>query len=347
MTDKRSLLDAVTELARAGSLTEQELIVAFRDGDPTNAHHDQTTPLEASTDEVPRHDEQGYHFNAADLLYYLGAIVVYISIAVFASQAWETVGSLGRIFLTLGVGFIFWAVAVRLLTDKNRTEQAEGIGGAVLLIGSLSVIAGVGVTISEIIADADDLSLGIPFIGALIVASLHFGMDMLAKRTVTSVFGVISAVSAYIILVVWLVGDSIESVDFWGIVSVIAGILAIGAGATIYKYEPHRQNVRTVLWALGGFTAISALFTLTFASDFKWIWQLLFPAVLYGTFVASIKSRSKNFLYTGAIFLFAFVMTVSFQYFGDGVGVAAALMISGFGIIGSGVLAQRLRKKYF
>jgi hypothetical protein len=289
--------------------------------------------------------EEAPKMNAADILYFVGAFVVYAAIATFLAQSWDSIGYIGRLASTVGIGGVLWATAAWLKQGKAASEQAHGIGNALLLIGSISLSVGVGVALGEF---ADDKTVPwLSVFGAIMIASLHFGMDMVVRSIITMFVAVAASVVAYVLLVAALFGPTISSVDFWSIIGAFAGLMMIGAGAVSSRSQPNRQKLRTLLWALGGFGTMWALITPVFASEYKIIWQTLFPLVLYAAFYASIRLHSKNFLASGAIFLFVYVIYMSFNYFGSGLGAAGALLVSGIGIIGSAALVQSIRKKYF
>lgn len=342
---KQELLNDLARGLKSGAVSRQEVLSVV--GDVTkDVLPDQSADNAANIPPLQTVEDHEDKISAADILNTIGALIVYAAICVFLSQAWDSFGTIVRILLTFGLGVLLWFVASRLINGQDASEQSKGIGSAILLVGSLSISAGVGVAISEFIS-IDENSLGLILFGATIVSSMHLGMDMIVKRTVTAVFAVLYAVVAYLGLTLWLFYSLIYLADFWGLVVASTGLLMLGGGMIIYKQDNSRHLARSILWALGGFVVLGSLLTLSFISELKVLWQLAFPLALYGAFMASIKTRSKNFLYSGALFLFIYVIYMSFYYFGSGIGAAGALMFGGFGIIGTGALVQNLKKKYF
>src|SRR5680860_610756 len=54
-------------------------------------------------------------FSVTKMLYVLGAVIVVVGIIIFVSQIWEDIGALGRIVVTLGLGFLLTAIGSMLL----------------------------------------------------------------------------------------------------------------------------------------------------------------------------------------------------------------------------------------
>src|SRR3990167_3976233 len=93
----------------------QELSASFQAGEVTSAEIEQVVGgarqsgdigLQASTFGVPRRQ-----INIAQVLYYIGALIVLIGIVVLIGQNWSDLNGIERILVTLGAGIVAYISA--------------------------------------------------------------------------------------------------------------------------------------------------------------------------------------------------------------------------------------------
>ena len=76
------------------------------------------------------------------------------------------------------------------------------------------------------------------------------------------------------------------------------------------------------------------------------MWEILFPGIVFGVVFLSVYLKSKSFLVFGSIYLMAYILKLTKEYFADSMGWPLALVISGLLLIGIGYAAFALNKKY-
>ena len=140
------------------------------------------------------------HFSVTKMLYVLGAAIVVIGIIIFVFQIWNDIGSLGRISVTLGLGFLLTAIGSFLLKQKPE----DHIGSVFHFMGGLLVPGGAMVTLSELGLDFVSLwpvalTFGAIFVFYLLINSIH-------KSAILTFFTIANG-TAFIYLVVESITD--------------------------------------------------------------------------------------------------------------------------------------------
>lgn len=333
--NKNEVLKSISELTKDGTLTRSEVESAIYNN------------ADKKPEVLPNENPNKHKLTAVEVLYNIGALVIFASIVALLSTVWEDIGSSLRVLFSLGFGLLILAISYWLIR-KTKKEQEESVGSALLLTGSLATGMGLFIATAEITGGFNEDNSG-PLITLLLatLSSFFFGLDLRLKQTVLIVFSALLSVATYYSFVTWMLDDVIDSPDFWGLVVASGGFMLISIGYFIHKYDKTREYIKTPLQSLGGFIILGSLYGLAMGSEYDLVWTILFPGALYLMFMASIKLRSKSFLFSGAFFLFIYVISIAIKYFGEGLGLPLALLLSGLGIIGSGILVQNIRKKYF
>jgi hypothetical protein len=76
------------------------------------------------------------------------------------------------------------------------------------------------------------------------------------------------------------------------------------------------------------------------------VWELIYPALVFGFIFGSIRFKSNSFLVLGTAYLMIYILKLTAEYFADTVGWPLALVISGFILMGVGFMSVQLRQKY-
>jgi hypothetical protein len=75
-------------------------------------------------------------------------------------------------------------------------------------------------------------------------------------------------------------------------------------------------------------------------------WELIYPILVFGALFLSIHIKSKAFLIWGTIFLMAYILKITAEYFSTGLGWPLALVIAGLAMIGVGYMSISIKNKY-
>ena len=118
MSDKQEALQEIVTIVNNHNLTFQEVAAALTD------KHEIT--LQKRSGALLR------------IFSYIGSILVFAGICILIGMQWDNLGSSGRVFVTLGIGFFFFLVALFAM-DHPRFDR---IATPLLLIAALFQPAG-------------------------------------------------------------------------------------------------------------------------------------------------------------------------------------------------------------
>jgi hypothetical protein len=76
------------------------------------------------------------------------------------------------------------------------------------------------------------------------------------------------------------------------------------------------------------------------------VWEAVFPLLAFGAIVLAIYLKSKSMLTFGTLFIMAYIMKITAEYFSDSLGWPLALVIAGFGLLASGYMTFYLHRAY-
>ena len=75
-------------------------------------------------------------------------------------------------------------------------------------------------------------------------------------------------------------------------------------------------------------------------------WELIFPGLVFGIIFLSVYLKNKSFLVFGALYLMAYIIKITSEYFSQSLGWPLALVLAGFMLMGIGYFAFYLNQKY-
>lgn len=281
--------------------------------------------------------------SAVDIMFYIAGVVLFAAIMALVSQAWDS-DAATRIFLSAGLGTIFWAIAIYLIQSSKTDDIRSGMSNALLLTGSLSLIAGGFIIASEFVSYIDfhfyATSITLTFLGVLHIA---FGRQI--KRDLITLMGVLLAVAAFPSFVFGLFADAdVPMFAYWLILAISGGVLAYATRVVSWIGASSPQAARA-FDSLSAFGVLASLYAASYDSDTGVIWLLALIAGIVGLFYLSIIKQDKLMLGNGSLFLVITIITISARYF-SGYGIATSLFISAVGLIGTAVVATTINRRY-
>lgn len=290
------------------------------------------------------------HLSTTSVLFYIGGILLFAGIMIGIYQEGDAKSSTGVDFSLGLMGGLFWVLAYILLNQNNSEEDTfkSGLGDSASLLGSLFLFACAGQSLYLI---ADNVAhtrtfLAIATLWLATLAALHYALDRKLKRLLLISLAALSAIATFYSLLWTLLLDA-QNVTIYILMVVLTGIYVFVIGTVFKNGQESRRDLARSFHSLGGLVVMGSLYSLILTGSHEIIWTLLYPSVLYGAFLYSIRSQSKTFLATGSLFLIIYVTTIVTKYFAGGLGPAVALIIAAIAITGSAIFSLYLRNKYF
>jgi hypothetical protein len=87
--------------------------------------------------------------------------------------------------------------------------------------------------------------------------------------------------------------------------------------------------------ALGGWTPHQNIF-----------WEQVYPLFIFVTLLLSVHMKIKSFLIWGTLFLMAYIVKITMEYFSKGLGWPLALVLAGLSVIGVTYVGITIKKQY-
>lgn len=304
---RAQILGEITALMRREGLTIAD-IAAFQSGSP---------PVSAP--------ETGGLLQK--VMIYLGAVFVFVGICIYVSMVWDDLGSVSRILVTLGSGFIAFILGLMAIRD-HRFEKAVT---PLFLIAAGLEPTGIFIYMDEYLPHTGEAAKAASFVFALMV--LQNGAAFAATaRTSLLFFSLLFFVALQYSMVSWLDLDETSSVMMAGTsLLLVCWGLSRGPHASIAPF---------------GFFWSSVMIC---TAAFDWLEDTPFDVALLGVSAAlvylSVHVASRTLLTVAVLSLLCFLGYFTNEYFKDVFGWPFALILAGFLMMGTSFYAVRLGRR--
>jgi hypothetical protein len=314
---KEEILNELSQRLKTGEITKDEINSLF------------DSPLPSKT-------SLGQRFSITKVLYVLGASIAVLGIIVFISQIWDDIGSVSRIAITLGLGFIMSLSGSRLLIQKPQ----ENIGSVFHFIGGILIPIGAIVTLTEFSSiTTSALPVAITFI---LISLYYLFLTLKYKNAVLTFFAVAnSTVSLYLIIETLIADSYLISNDIYVYTTMIIGL------SYIFLAQHFKNSWNNILCGLLQFAGITAFLGSAFIFvSTSVLWQFAYLILIAVGFYFSIIQKSKSILAISTLFLVIHIAFITTKYFANSVGWPVTLIFLGFMFIGLGYTSISINKKY-
>ncbi len=317
--DKQSALAVVKSLVDQGNISKQEVLALF----------EYDAPVSAKTSKL------------VEILYYIGAAIVCIGIAVLIGQNWDTLSSFVRILVTLGTGLAAYVVAI-LLASRRVSEK---IAQAFFLIAGVVLPIGLNVAWHE--GGYNLSSPGIQTIIMTILLIVFFISWWLYRRATLLLFTTLFGIAFFYVVTSFLLNgrpvfDEPAFTEY--------RTLFVGLSLALLGYFFSGKTTRALsgsFYAVGVLAFLgSALALGGYKPEQNMFWELIFPLLAFGVIFLSVQVRSKSFLVFGALFLIGYIFKLTAEYFSDSLGWPLALVIAGLLMIAIAYGSLQISKRY-
>ncbi|BBB26554.1 DUF2157 domain-containing protein [Amphritea japonica] len=310
----------------------------------------------------------------------LGSIFIFAGISTYIGMFWDSMGSVMRVLITLGVGYVLLIILISALQEEKFPKFILPLTCAAVFM----MTSGWFVLIHELYPQGDNwrtavlavfavmgLQQGVLFgkyrRTALLFTSLFFaygflevGLDLLGVPVAyisivlgSSIFLVATALEksphrvlaepALLIGACWLNSGLFDRIDLF--TSTNWASLITGTCIMLTAYGMHKTDRYPRLIALGYFIgsimAYVGLFDLLQNSAI----ELLYLAVTASTLYACVVLQSRALLLTTVIAMLSFIVYFSEKHFANSLGWPVTLVLIGIAFLGVGAIAIKLKKR--
>jgi len=320
--NKIELLQHIKDFASKKLITKDEVVDAYNQGAKTSG--------------------QGGKVTISKILYYIGGAIVFLGIVILILQNWRQLNAVAKILVTLGSSIAAYITATIFYRHADRLG---GVGQAFFLISALTLPLGLAVLFDEVGFSPDDAILHSSI--SAICFLVFLVSQRIFKKDIFIVFSVLFGTWFFFGFTEFLSEQAVSFDDakFAAYRVIITGISYIFLGRFLSRKQ--KETLAGILRGVGVFLFLAACLFLTgWGRDRSIIWEVLFPGIVLGVIFLSIYLKSKSFLVFGSIFLMAYILKLTGEYFADSMGWPLALVMTGLLLIGIGYTAFALNKKF-
>ena len=307
MSAKQDALIEVVDIVRRHGLTLDEISSALKGGTEFKA--------EASASILSR------------LFGYIGGIFIFAGLVIYVGMKWDDLNSAGRILLTLGSGFSTFILALVCTTDQRFERAATPL----FLIAALLQPTGIIVMLNEY-SHGGDPAHGLLFMN--LVMAVQQGCAFWAKdRSVLALSTLVFALGFFTV-----------AFDLMHLNHNLIGV-TMGASLTCIAWSLDRsrhKSIAPLCYFFGSITFLSAAF--------DWVRhtriEILFLGLACGTIFLSTVARSRTLLLVGTLALIGYIGYYIAEHFAHNLNAPLAVMLTGFLLIGLGVIAVKINNRY-
>jgi len=323
--NKGDLLKQIKELSAQKLITQDEVIAAYNEGSTA-----EKTDAALTT-----------HLGITEILYFIGGAIVFLGIAVLLYQNWTTLNTFTKILSTLGSGMAAYFVGLLF----SREEKLELVGQAFFFISALVIPIGIGIAFYE--AHAEVTSPGTQSLISAILVFFFLGSYFVFRKHIFTIFAILYGTWLFFSFTSYLVGSSnqFDAFKFYQYRFLVAGLAYMLLGYAFSKDE--RAPISGMLYGLGVIGFLGAAIALGgWSPNQNVFWELIFPGLVFGIIFLSVQLKSKSFLIFGSLYLMAYILKITSEYFTEGLGWPLSLVLAGLMLIGIGYYSVYLNRKY-
>ncbi len=321
MKKNNTLLSSVRSAARDGSVTKRDLLQAFEEG------------------AAKRGGASLRHLTIAEVLSYLGGLIIFIGIGVLVWQHWDALNSFSRVLVTLGSGIAAYVSAVLLQTRKSTDTVSQ----ALFFLSALLLPMGLAIVFYE--ANVQYSGVLQQTLISFLLFAFFVSSCLVFKRTLLLVFAVLYGTWFYFAFTAFIADKLLITFDqYYDYALLLAGVSYLLLGRS---FQIAGKPLVGFLYGTGSVITLTALLALGgWSPEQHMVWELLFPAIALGFCFLGVHMRERSFLVFGSLYLMIYILKITGEYFRESLGWPLALVIAGLSLIGVGYGTVLVGRKY-
>ncbi len=325
--NKEDLLREVKDAASARSVSRGEVIAAYDAGAAGDAGAAEDAALTK-------------HLGIAEILYYVGGAIVFFGVAILVFQNWDALSPFSRAAVTLGTTLAAYVLGLVF----GREKRLGSLGSALHLVAALVMPVALYVLFDA--AGFDTGNAGVQTLMSLAAFGFFLLSYLAFRKNIFVLWSIFFGTWLFFALTGFMVGGN--PIFGWQFAAYRA--LAAGASYLLFGWGFSRGThapLSGFLYGFGILGFLGAAFALGgwFPSQ-NIFWELVFPGLALASLFAGIPLRSRAFLTFGALYLAAYIMKITSEYFASGFGWPLALVLAGLMLIAVGYLYVHLKTRY-
>jgi hypothetical protein len=340
--DKQEILEIIKQSAKEQAVSLEEISIAYGEGlaQFNNSGIVFSRDMAPSAPVVPKEDALTRRMNFSDILYYVGAFIVFLGITVLLWQNWDELNSFARILATFGAALAAYVTGVLL----SRQEKYESVGLAFHFIAALVFPIGIMVIFDS--ADIEVGTSGIQSWVSIILFSAYLASYWVFRKNVFIIFSIIFGTWFFYAFCNFLFGEIDDFDKIFEYLTLAIGICYIFLGYYFSKIDD-KKGLKGFLYGFGSLFLLGSTLALGgWSPNQNSFWEIIYPGLIFGMIFLGIYLKSRGMLILSIIYLMIYILKITSEYFTGSLGWPLSLVIVGLALIGSGYYAFYLNKKY-
>jgi hypothetical protein len=305
MVTKEEILQYIRMLAEQKVITKDELIEAYDSGSGIKQDIVLTKKV-----------------GVAEILYYIGGAIVFLGISILLWENWSILGFVTKVLVTFGLGIAAYFVGLFFI----RYERTETPGSAFYFISALVTPIGLGVIFDNMGFDAS--SYGSQSLISGIMLMTYLLSLFLFRKNIFTLFSILFGTWFFFSITSWMISGAPYFNDwkFYMYRILVAGVAYMLIGYAFSKNE--RAPLSGFLYGFGILGFLGAALALGgWEPNQNVFWELIYSGLVFGALFLSVHIKSKAFLTFGTIFLMAYIIKITLEYFSSGLGWPSLLLL--------------------
>ncbi len=268
-----------------------------------------------------------------NIFYTIGALIVLTGIVLLFAQHWDEIGFVGRLAVTLGIGFVGYIMGLVLRTDEHSV-----LSQVLLTVSAVLVPMGIVIFCNEMDIRLDLTNQIWISLGLLCMYTVAY---MANKKNILIILNIGWATWTYWVVLLKILDVGYDSYDIlkWALMllGVVYILIARGLADTMSK---ERDAVKNILYFLGTLGILSG------GISIGGLFDLVFILVIFAGFYFSIYIKNRGVLMLSSLFLLIHLGKITSEYFSDWFSWPILLILGGAIVMGIGYFTYYINKKY-
>lgn len=280
----------------------------------------------------------------AEVFYFIGGGIVVLAVFILVGMSWSNLDSPLRLLLTLGLSATAYITGLSFSKNPSTSKVAVAfylIFCALLPVGIFTALDTIGF---------GDESAGLQTTVSLVASSSLLALFYASRRVIFLLFGIIYSTWLFFSLLNLFTTHASGVLDDFNLYQY--GFLASGLCylllAFVFSARNRLQQLSGLLYSFGTiFFLGAALWLGGWAPSNNLFWEFIAPLLIGVVIYLSVRLSRTSLLVWGNIFLVAYILKLSSEYFADSLGWPIILMIVGLAVIGISFGATKLKQRTF
>src|SRR3989344_1828882 len=293
--DKTQLIEQIKQFASNKQITKEEL----------NAAYDSGAVKTTEKESIMTH-----HLNIAEVLYYIGGLIVIIGIIVLIVQHWEELNLFSRLLVTLGVGITSYITSIII----GRYEKLDSISQVFGLISAPTTAIGIKFLMDDFGVELQTSTLLSIISGIMLTFQLV--SYFFYKKFIFLFLSILFATLFFFSFTNFLFEQT-------NIESTLAlhkySVLIAGLSYLIPGHYFTKAKLEGLVGFLNGFGVVGFLGAALALGNWKpeqnIFWEIIFPGLALGVVFLSVYLRASAYLLFGTLFLMVYILKITYEYF--------------------------------